>query len=258
MIGEPLGRLCSGPRHRPGSQNRLRAQTGGGWLLTWSELPAAGSDLLLEAEADVCAYAGPPGSRGRALVNQSTSSGPYEPNTTTNGRSTPADRSKKNQCSNPHDEPDRADKEVNHPNYPPPGDPDHIAASTQLHQTRDAIHHHALQPTVGPEIAKSSESDHRGQLPPMRNTTTAPSLSRDGHHGMSQLVERRPDRVVLVTIRATINPLVPDRMLITMTRHWINPAGAPKSESTSSVMIACGVLDRWLTEFASSGDSSQA
>jgi hypothetical protein len=68
-------------------------------------------------------------------------------------------------------------------------------------------------------------------------------------------VEKRQDRVVLVTIRATIDPVIPDRMVITMTRHLIKPGGEPTSESASSVLGACGTLDQWLTEFAASADS---
>lgn len=68
-------------------------------------------------------------------------------------------------------------------------------------------------------------------------------------------VEMSQDRSVMVTIRATVDPLVPDRVVVTLTRHPINPAGEPEAETTSSIQRACRQLERWLTEFAASEDN---
>lgn len=59
----------------------------------------------------------------------------------------------------------------------------------------------------------------------------------------------------MVTIRATVDPLVPDRMVIALTKHPINPAGEPESETTSSRPGACRQLEIWLAEFAASAES---
>jgi hypothetical protein len=60
------------------------------------------------------------------------------------------------------------------------------------------------------------------------------------------------DRSVMVTIRAAIEPLVPDRIVITLTHYMINPEGETESETTSSIHTACRHLERWLTDFAES------
>lgn len=60
---------------------------------------------------------------------------------------------------------------------------------------------------------------------------------------------------MMVTIRAIVDPLVPDRMVITLTRHPINPVGEPESEATSSRLGACRQLEMWLAEFAASSES---
>lgn len=85
--------------------------------------------------------------------------------------------------------------------------------------------------------------------------------SRPGHSPVTrpgedlEQVEMSQDRSVMVTIRATVDPLVPDRMVLTLTRHPINPAGEPESETTSSRLRACRQLEMWLAEFAASAES---
>ena len=63
-------------------------------------------------------------------------------------------------------------------------------------------------------------------------------------------MEMTHDRSVMVTIKATVDPSVPDRMVITLTRHPINPTGEPNSETTPSVSAACRHVERWLSDFA--------
>ena len=57
------------------------------------------------------------------------------------------------------------------------------------------------------------------------------------------------DRSMMVTVRATVDPSVPDRIVITLTRHPINPVGEPNTETTPSVLAACRQLEKWLSEF---------
>lgn len=74
----------------------------------------------------------------------------------------------------------------------------------------------------------------------------------DEDHGQVKMPQE--DRSVLVTIRAVIEPLVPDRMVITLTRYMINPDGETETETTSSIDTACRHMERWLTNFAESAD----
>ena len=67
-------------------------------------------------------------------------------------------------------------------------------------------------------------------------------------------MEVSQDRSVIVTVRAAIDPLVPDRMVISLSRHFINPGGEEATETTSSIPAACGVLDTWLSEFRRASD----
>jgi hypothetical protein len=60
----------------------------------------------------------------------------------------------------------------------------------------------------------------------------------------------------MVTVRAGIDPLVPDRMVIKLNRHLIEPPGEEETETTTSISAACIVLDRWLSEFQRPGERS--
>jgi hypothetical protein len=63
------------------------------------------------------------------------------------------------------------------------------------------------------------------------------------------------DRVLLVMLRASVDPLVPDRILITLTKHRVHPADEPESRSTSSVGAASRLVEQWLTEFSAPTDT---
>ncbi len=60
------------------------------------------------------------------------------------------------------------------------------------------------------------------------------------------------DRSLIVTIRAAVDPLIPDRMVIRLARHPINPRGETESETTTSIRVASRRLELWLTDFGRS------
>lgn len=69
-------------------------------------------------------------------------------------------------------------------------------------------------------------------------------------------MEIAQDRSVVVTVRASVEPLIPDRMVITLTRHPINPEGGAITETTPSIQTACRQLETWMTEFKVSADEA--
>lgn len=67
-------------------------------------------------------------------------------------------------------------------------------------------------------------------------------------------MEVAQSRSLMVTIRASVDPIVPERIVITLTQHPINPAGESETETTSSITGASHRVTRWLSEFAESSE----
>jgi hypothetical protein len=69
-------------------------------------------------------------------------------------------------------------------------------------------------------------------------------------------VEVGQDRAVLITVRAAVEPLVTDRVIIRLTRFSIHPSTDPSIETTASVHEACRLIEQWLNELMGATDET--